>query len=146
MRMGKGSFQKLDKPEERMYGARKLLVCGYKADEHETYLDFLKRIGFEELPVVFVVDEQQEMTLSDIIEEPHGSGTGKDSGLKRAAILCGFTQEEIHRILSAHRSASMPPQLWATLTPVSEKWTISQLLNELQKEANEIKKRQGRSK
>lgn len=42
-------------------------------------------------------------------------------------------KNELHKIMSAYRYAELPRQLWATLTPVSENWTVAQLLEELRK-------------
>ena len=138
--MKKGSFQKIEKSKERMYGPRKLLVCGYSVEEQQPFVNFLETTGFGDLPVVFVHDEQENLTLKQLLEKPHKSGAGRSSTLRRAAILCGFTQEEIHRILSAYRQSEYPKQLWATLTPVSENWTISGLLEELHKEAEAMRR------
>ncbi len=140
--MGQGSFQRIEKTDERMYGPRKLLACGYRANEQDDFLNFLKQNGFSDLPVIFVYDDLEDMTLEELMEKPNGTGVGENSGLKRAAILSGFTHEEIHRILSRYREAGFPRQLWATLTPVSKDWKISSLLKELEKEAEEVK-RQG---
>ncbi|RLB05591.1 MAG: hypothetical protein DRG59_00650 [Deltaproteobacteria bacterium] len=142
--MEKGSFQKVERSSKRMYGPWKIVACGYRANEQQRFLDLLKGIGFDDLPVVFVGEAQKDMTLKELLEKPHGTGIGKDSGLRRAAILSGFTQEGIHKILSEYRKSGFPAQLWATLTPISEKWKICKLLEELQKEAEEFrKKRQG---
>jgi hypothetical protein len=37
--------------------------------------------------------------------------------------------------MNAYRQAGLPAQLWATLTPVSENWTLAALLKELATEA-----------
>ncbi len=139
--MSKGTFQKIEKTEDRMYGPWKLIACGYKADEQQIFLNFLKKLGFEDLPVIFVFDEQKNFTLEELLRQPHETGLGTDSSLTRAVILSGFSQEGIHRILSGYRSYGFPKQLWATLTPISIKWTISALLNELEKEARAFEKR-----
>ena len=48
--------------------------------------------------------------------------------------MSGFTQEELHTLMNGYRKAGLPAQLWATLTPVSENWTLETLLIELSKE------------
>jgi hypothetical protein len=68
---------------------------------------------------------------------------GEPADLPRAVIMSGFTQNEVHRIMSAYRQAGLPAQLWATLTPVSENWLLGDLLKELVKENEFI---QGREK
>jgi hypothetical protein len=42
--------------------------------------------------------------------------------------------------MNAYRKAGLPGQLWATLTPVSENWTLDTLLLELSKEDKALKK------
>jgi hypothetical protein len=53
--------------------------------------------------------------------------------------MSGFTQEELHILMNAYRNAGLPAQLWATLTPISENWTLEMLLTELSKEAEAFK-------
>jgi hypothetical protein len=55
-------------------------------------------------------------------------------------IMSGFTQQEVHTIMSAYRKVGLPNQFWATLTPVSETWPIEKLLGELAAEAEAMKK------
>jgi hypothetical protein len=64
---------------------------------------------------------------------------GAPADLPRAVVMSGFTQNEVHRIMSAYRQAGLPAQLWATLTPVSENWLLADLLDELVKENEVIK-------
>ena len=59
------------------------------------------------------------------------TGFGVTSELPRAIIMCGLTQNELHRLMSGSREAGMKPPLWATLTPTSETWTVQDLLKEL---------------
>jgi hypothetical protein len=60
--------------------------------------------------------------------------------MKRAVIMSGFTQKELHALMAAYRGSELPSQLWATLTPVSENWSVADLLDELAAEAEAIKK------
>ena len=60
--------------------------------------------------------------------------------MRRAIIMSGFTQRELHKLMTAYRQSELPSQLWATLTPISENWSITSLLEELAAEAEAIKK------
>jgi hypothetical protein len=60
--------------------------------------------------------------------------------MRRAIIMSGFTQNELHRLMTAYRNSGQPTQLWATLTPISENWLIEKLLGELAAEAETFKK------
>ena len=55
--------------------------------------------------------------------------------------MSGFTQEELHLLMSAYRQAGLPRQLWATLTPASESWTVNALLDELVAESEAFKQK-----
>jgi len=138
--MRHNNFQKVKKTTKRMYGPEKLLVCGYKASEHEDFLRFLSKLGLGSVEVVFVTDGDGDVLLKELLKRKGGYGFGKDSKLKRALIMSGFTQENLHHLISAYRKAGLPTQLWATLTPTSEQWSIGFLLQELEKEAEAMKR------
>ncbi len=137
--MEQGEFRKVEKSEERMCGPFKLLVSGYSQEEQNTFPGFLEEIGFGNLPVIFVTAEDILRTLAELLDREDKAGMGKPSPMKRAVILSGFTQAGLHQLISAYKQAGFPAQLWATLTPVSEKWTIGRLLEELAKEAESMK-------
>ncbi|KPJ75401.1 MAG: hypothetical protein AMJ54_15065 [Deltaproteobacteria bacterium SG8_13] len=133
--MSDGTFQKMGQTQERMYGPKGILFCGYAAAEHQPLADALEQIGFGDRPVVFVTDSDAEKPLKEVLAYENHSGMGQPSDLARATIMSGFTQQEAHLLMNAYRQAGLPPQLWATLTPVSEGWTVAALLKELAAEA-----------
>ena len=96
--------------------------------------------------MVFAREEDADASLGDIVASEAGKGKGLSSGLSRAIIMSGLTEKELHLLLSTYRSQKLPPQLWATLTPVSEAWTLRALLEELAREAEAFKKRQQEKK
>ena len=57
------------------------------------------------------------------------SGIGHFSTMHRAIIMSGFLQSEVHTLMTAFRQAGLPRQLWATVTPVSENWTLAALFD-----------------
>jgi hypothetical protein len=69
------------------------------------------------------------------------SGMGEHSPMKRAIIMSGLTQKELHTLMSVYRATGMSSQLWASLTPISENWTLKNLLNELESESEAMKKK-----
>lgn len=139
--MSDGTFDKLQKSEQPMYGPKAILFCGYAPAEHQPLADALEQIGFGDRPVVFVTGADAEKTLKQVIAYEHRSGLGQPSELARATIMSGFTQQEVHLLMNAYRQAGLPPQLWATLTPVSEGWTVAALLEELAAEAAAMQQR-----
>jgi hypothetical protein len=139
--MSKEKMVKVKKSTETMYGARRLLVCGYPVAEQRPFLNFLQRLQLLPLPVVFVTDQSAGSRVKDLMDVPEQSGLGFDSGLSRAIIISGLMEEELHRLIGAYRKLGLPRQLWAALTPVSETWTLEQLLGELAAERDAIAKK-----
>lgn len=140
--MTETTFQKVGRSEERMYGPPCILICGYRADEQQQILSLIQTCGLSGHPIVFAGEEDADTTLGDLARTEPAKGKGLSSGLVRAIIMCGFTQNELHSLLSSYRKEGFTPQLWATLTPVSETWTLKALLEELAREADALRKRQ----
>ena len=130
-----------------MYGPRGILVCGYPASERSSLLYLLEENGFSDLPVIFVSYTDLTKTLKELLTSPHRSSLGEDSEMRRAIIMSGFRRKELYQLMALYRLAELPPQLWASLTPISEKWSVTRLLDELAAESEAIKKqKQGMNK
>ena len=140
--MNEGTFQKVGKSEKRMFGPPCILICGYGADEQDKILSLIETCDMSVHPVVFAAQEDAGMTLGQILRMESGKGRGLSSVLRRAVILSGLTENELHRLISTYRAEGFPAQLWATLTPLSEEWTLERLLEELAAEARAF--REGR--
>ena len=132
--MTDGTFEKVQRSDVRMYGPQKLLLCGFPAQVQPTFLAVLKRAGLQDIAVVWANQDDEKETLSELLERPGGSGTGKDSTLPRAVIVSGITDNQLHGLMNTCRQAGMQQALWAALTPTSETWPLPQLLAELQAE------------
>ena len=143
--MTQGTFKKVGKSRKRMYGPRGIVVCGYPASEQSSLLYLLEENGFSDLPVIFVPSTDLTKPLKELFTSPHRSGLGEDSEMRRAIIMSGFSQKELYKLMALYGLAELPQQLWASLTPISEKWSVAQLLNELAAESEAIKK-QGMNK
>ncbi len=140
--MTDSTFQKVGKSEERMFGPPCLLICGYRDDEQEQILSLIEGCGLSRHAVVFVGKDDEDAILRDIVKAESGKGRGLSSGLARAIIMSGLTEKELHSLLSTYRNQKFAPQLWATLTPISEGWALKSLLKELAVEAEAFRKRQ----
>jgi hypothetical protein len=138
--MNEGTFERIERSERRLYGPRGLLICGYPPDEHAPFAEALERIGFGGRPFIFVTDGDSGKTVGEALVLGDRWGMGQASCLARAVIMSGFTQEEVHVLMSTYRKAGLPKQLWATLTPVSETWPVEKLLGELAAEEKAFKK------
>lgn len=137
--MSEGKFEKIQDSDEKMYGPKGIIVCGYPPPEHRFFALFMEKAGFSDRPIIFPTNEDAGRTLKELLRLSSGSGMGELAELPRAVIMSGFTQKEVHRIMYAYRQAALPAQLWATLTPVSENWLLSDLLEELVKENEFLK-------
>jgi hypothetical protein len=132
--MKEGTFQKMAPSEKRMHGPKGLVVCGFPPAEHVPLADALDQIGFNDRPYIFAVEKDLARTLKEVFSAEDRSGMGHSSTMHRGIIMSGFLQSEVHTLMTAFRQAGLPRQLWATVTPVSENWTLEALLTELAEE------------
>ena len=128
------TFEKLTSTDKRLYGPQKLLLCGFPAKAHSAFQSILEMSGLGDVPVVWVSREQANETVSNLMSLPSGNGTGVDSTLPRAVIVGGIAEKMLHRLMNVCRQSGMKAALWAVVTPVSETWTLQDLLTELQEE------------
>ncbi len=135
-----GKFRKVGKSEKKLHGPRKLIVCGYPDLEQRALLSLLEKNDFNDLPVIFVTNRDSKKTISELLTLDDRSGQDEFSDMRRAIIMSGFTQNELHRLMTAYRNSGLSTQLWATLTPISENWPVEKLLGELAAEAEAFKK------
>lgn len=135
----KGSFTKIAKSEERMYGPKGLLVCGYPEEERADLIKLADKVGLGGIRVVFAASHDIGTSIGDILCHENKAGFEDESSMPRAVVMSGLTQNELHRLMAAYRKAGRPRQIWATLTPFSEKWPLEHLLNELQAEERAMK-------
>ena len=137
--MNMDSFNKAGRYEKKMHGPRKILVCGYPAPEQSTLLYLLEENGLSDLPVVFVSNSDSGKTLKELAGSPHQSGLGENSEMNRAVIMSGLAQKEFYKLMAIYRLSDLPSQFWASITPVSEMWSVARLLNELTAETEASK-------
>lgn len=139
--MSDADFQKVNQSDERLYGPRKLLLCGFAAEVQAKFSELLNIIDLTGLPLVWVTEDQADRLVGDLIQLENGFGSGQSSTLPRAIIMSGITQKELHVLMSGCRQSGMKQLLWATLTPTSETWPIEDLLKELAAEHQAMQQR-----
>lgn len=137
----KSTFEKLTRSEKILYGPRKLLLCGFGAEAQKKFDTILGMAGLSDVPKVWVTTPQGTTPLADLIELAAGSGAGKSSNLPRAVIVAGITEAQLITLMTICKKSGMQQSLWAVLTPVSEKWTVEQLLTELARERETLQKK-----
>ncbi len=137
-----GGFSRIDRSEKRMHGMRGLLVCGYPEEERDTFINFISTLDMEALPVIFSVNTDIEKGVGELLTLKHKEGIIGPSDMPRAVIMSGLSHDELHRLMDAYRGAGFVSQIWATITPHNETWTLKALLIELLAEARAMQKRQ----
>lgn len=134
--MSQETFKKIGDSAKQMYGSRAILICGFTPFEQETVMNALDSIELADVPVIVATVADAETRLGEMLSKPDQTGLGADSDTARAIVMSGITANELDNIISVYRSTGLPRPLWATLTPVSENWTLATLLEELKKERN----------
>ena len=134
------TFQKVSRSNQRLYGPRKLLLCGFEADAQPIFMKLLALLKITDLPTVWATEDQVELRLAELLELPDKSGWGISSKLTRAIVMSGVTQNELHLLMSGSKQAGMKQTLWATLTPVTETWALGRLIKELITERETMEK------
>ena len=138
--MADESFQKIDQSNNILYGPRKLLLCGFAAEVQPKFITLLEMIGLSSIPLVWVTQDQADIHVGELVQLDDGAGMGDSSGLPRAIIMSGISQNELHTLMAGCRKSGMQQPLWATLTPTSESWPIQNLLKELAAEHRAMQK------
>ena len=139
--MSDGKFEKVSRSEKALYGPRKLILCGFAAGMQANFLKILEFTGLPDLDLVWAAEERADEAIGDIMELPAGTGAGTDSALPRAIVVAGISESSLHNLMNTCRASGMKPALWAVLTPVSEKWTLRQLVTELEAERTALQEK-----
>lgn len=135
------SFEKVTTSDKSLYGPRKLLLCGFPAGAQSKFETVLEMAGLGDVPKIWVSEDQGDMTLAALVQLPDNSGASSSSGLSRAIVVAGISQNELINLMTVCKKAGMMTALWATLTPTSENWTVQQLLVELEAERKAMAKK-----
>jgi len=139
--MSEGTFKKVGESTEPMYGARAILVCGFTPLEQENVMKLMDNIQLTDVPVIFATAADTDKHLGELLTRPDQSERNSDCDNERAVIMSGITERELQQILSSYKESGLPRPLWASLTPFSENWTLSALLDELKQERIAMEKK-----
>jgi hypothetical protein len=142
--MNDAGFEKVSPTDKPMYGPRKLLICGFAAEVQPNFVKLLEIIGLSDMPKIWVTETHAGSLITEVLALEDNTGWGVSSEIPRAIIMCGLTQNELHLLMSGSRQAGMKPPLWATLTPISETWTVQDLLKELAAEHQAMQQRKSK--
>ncbi len=140
--MSDAKFEKVTRSEKPLYGPRKLILCGFAAMHEDKFRQVMAYAGLGEVAVVWAPAERADDEIGQLLTLPDNTGSGSDSELPRAIIVAGISENELHNLMNTCRAGGMKQALWAVLTPVSEAWTLRQLIAELEKEREQLQSRQ----
>jgi hypothetical protein len=135
-----GTFNAIGNSDQRMYGKTALLVAGYDEADQLRLHELLKTHALDTIPVICVNEERADMDLASLAALGSTGTCATATPLRRAMIMSGLTEVELHSLMKVYREAGLPHQLWASVTPVSAEWSLRSLLNELGKEKEELRK------
>ena len=132
--MAETDMKKLGTSEEKMFGPRGIIAYGFKVKERAILLKVIKR-SFRDIPhTLFPTDDKLSCTLEEILSLDNRSGQQEKSSIRRAVIVSGVQESELHRLLAQYKKSSLDAPFWATMTPTSYKWSLEELLTELNRE------------
>lgn len=126
------SFREIGEGEQRLYGPRALLASGLDAGQQEHLLGLADGLG--EIRVVFASKPEADRPLAELFGLPAEHGLGLEPDMPTAIIMAGLAERELHMLMAAWRKLGHTGVLWATLTPTSKSWPLSQVLTELAEE------------
>ena len=134
------NFSQVSRTSQVLFGPRKLLVCGFTPEGQTQLGDVIAVSKISDLAVIYAASADLELVLADIMARPKNAGRNEISRMPAAIIMAGITENELHQLISSYRRAGLPNPLWATLTPISESWTLRQLLKDLSAEREALAK------
>ncbi|MDA3863228.1 MAG: DUF3783 domain-containing protein [Deltaproteobacteria bacterium] len=127
------TFKKIQNNDKHLYGPRKAVFTGFKTDAQPELIKVLENAGLAELPTAWPGKTEEGLTLDEIFTCDDKLGWGKNSKLCQTIIVGGISQKQLKIFMALMKKSHLEYPLWATLTPVSQKWKLKELLNELKK-------------
>ena len=123
-----------------MFGATALIVSGYSDVDRKALSALMQAHSLDTIPTVFIDLDRAHLSLETLARERDISPAPSAPALRRAIVMSGLSEQELHALMNAYRESGMPRQLWASVTPVSRHWSLCALLDELSKEKEELRK------
>ena len=128
-----GVFDPIEQDSEQlMFGPRAILLCGLSAEEQMSIIGFSG--VFACLPLTVAFEQDASSKVGDLVLRSDRTGIGQDSSLERLVLMSGLAEGEVHQFMAQYKDAGLPRSMWATLTPTSANWPLSDLLKELDAE------------
>jgi len=139
--MSNGNFQAVGNSDKRMFGPRKIIICGFSATDQNDFKKMTAALGMNDISVISVGTGQAAATLGEVVDMPDGTEHAEASELDRTVILSGLTENELGDVMLGYRRLGQPRVLWAALTESSIEWTLSALIETLAAEREALQKK-----
>ena len=77
------TFEKVRHSDQRLYGPRKLLLCGFPAVSQSKFRALLEMLAIGNLPLVWITADQAEVPIQEALSLADGTGAQSDSDMER---------------------------------------------------------------
>lgn len=133
------SFQKVNL-EDTIRPDAKISVMAYGYDENELKLlkVYCDKHSIDRL--IIVNDSILDMSLDDILRREKFEYSSSNLLPEKAVIMNGFSGNDLQVFLKNFKNTGLARPIFATVTPISRKWTFEKLIKELIKEHEMMKK------
>lgn len=143
------SFQKIDRTNtERKEGRNCIMVYGYKGADLEQLEECRKKAGIDEM--ILVNEAEIKIPIEDILDkEAYGTlSQMKDAtpSLINTIVFSGHSHLELNAFIDATKTIAITRPIFAGTTPHNLSWTFEDLVKELVKERDEIRKMRAEKK
>jgi len=133
------SFQKVNKEDTKMQEGREcILVYGFGVKDYSKLKNYCMMMGIRDL--IQVDKDMLNEKVKNILENEIETSECKEAPGDKAIIINAFSGQRLHTFLGNFKRIGLQRPLMATVTPTSLNWTVLELISELQKEREAIKK------
>ncbi len=132
------SFSKIDKEDhETPEGRECVLVYGYRGKNYTTLKHYCIMMGIRD--VVDISPDMLGEKVENILDNKVTKTQCLDAPKDQVIILSAFSGKRLHTFLGNFNKTGLVRPLMATVTPSSLKWTVLELIYQLQEERQAIK-------
>lgn len=133
------SFQKIDKEDTQIPQGREcILVYGFGGKDYLKLKSLCAMIGVRD--IIQIDKDMLGENIQNILDGNITKSECKESAAERAIILNAFSGQRLHTFLENFKKTGLIRPLMATVTPVSVKWSVLELITELQRERQAIER------
>ncbi|WP_025270410.1 DUF3783 domain-containing protein [Hippea sp. KM1] len=137
-------MERIKESDKRLFGEFAVLYAGFSKDERDRLEGFSKAYS-ERLRVIFSCPDDGDRVVGDIFKGGDGRCKDEDTDYPRTVIMSGFSEKGLFDFLKGLKGLNIPIHLVAVLTETSKDWRFGDLIKELIRESEEVRKRKAQS-